>query len=329
VPRVAVTGAAGFIGSHLCERLLEEGSEVVGVDDLSFGSPKNLESCLSHPAFRLKVLDCSQARELRVAIGRTDAIVHLAGRKIPRYGGALKTLESNVACATAACTAALASECDLILASTSDVYGNASSPLAENGPLLLGPPTSRRWAYAVSKLYSEHLALGFAEDHGVGVTILRLFGSYGPRNHPSWWGGPQAAFTEALLDGKPMEIHGDGRQRRSFTYVTDTVDGIVRALATPAVRGEVVNIGAVVPIRILDLAALVQSLLKIAPPLRVRFVAYESFPGRYEDVREREPDVEKARTVLGFEARVSLSEGVRQTIEWHKQRRAETDHVSL
>jgi nucleoside-diphosphate-sugar epimerase len=328
VRRVAVTGAAGFIGSHLCERLLNEEIEVLGIDDLSIGSRANLQSCLGHPGFRLKVLDCSDAHELRIALGRIDAIVHLAGRKIPRYGGALKTLECNVAGTTAVCTAAHASECDLILASTSDVYGNAPSPLAEDGPLVLGPPTSRRWAYAVSKLYGEHLALGFAEDHGVGVTILRLFGSYGPRNHPSWWGGPQAAFIEALLDGKPMDIHGDGCQRRSFTYVSDTVDGILRALATPALRGEVLNIGASEPIRILDLAALVQSLLGIAPPLHARFVAYESFPGRYQDVREREPDAEKARAALGFQARVSLNEGIKRTIEWHRQNREEMGRAS-
>jgi UDP-glucose 4-epimerase len=153
-------------------------------------------------------------------------------------------------------------------------------------------------------------------------------GSYGPRNPPSWWGGPQAAFIEALLDGKPMDIHGDGCQQRSFTYVSDTVDGILAALSTPALRGEVLNIGAAEPIRIIDLAALVQNLLRIAPPLRARFVAYESFPGRYQDVREREPDVEKARALLGFRARVSLTEGLKQTIEWHRENREETRRAS-
>jgi UDP-glucose 4-epimerase len=321
--RVAVTGAAGFIGSHLCERLLREEFEVLGVDDLSSGSLENLRSCFGNQGFRLEILDCSDVRELLVAIDKTDAIVHLAGCKIPRYGDALKTLESNVAGMTAVCRAAVACDCDLVFASTSDVYGNAPIPLAEDGPLVLGPPTSRRWAYAVSKLHGEHLALGFAEDHGVRVTILRLFGSYGPRNHPSWWGGPQAAFIEALLDGRNMEIHGDGRQRRSFTYVTDTVDGIVRALETPAVRGEVVNIGASEPIQILDLATVIQALFGIPPPLRARFVKFESFPGQYQDVREREPDTEKARTLLGFEPHVELKDGLERTLGWHQRRRVE------
>jgi UDP-glucose 4-epimerase len=325
VRRVAVTGAAGFIGSHLCERLLHEEIEVLGIDDLSFGSRANVQSCLVHPGFRLEVLDCSDARELRAALGRIDAIVHLAGRKIPRYGGALKTLESNVACATAVCAAALARECDLLFASTSDVYGNASNPLAEDGPLVLGPPTSRRWAYAVSKLYGEHLALGFAEDHGLGVTILRLFGAYGPRNHPSWWGGPQAAFIEALLDGRPMEIHGDGRQVRTLAYVSDIVDGIVRAVRAPAVRGEVINLGSTWPISILELAKLVQRSLSISPPLRTRFVPYESLPGQYQDVRARMPEIRKAHVLLGFSPKVPLAEGIRPTIQWHRARRDSSD----
>ena len=103
---------------------------------------------------------------------------------------------------------------------------------------MLGPPTSRRWAYAVSKLFDEHVCLALAEERGLSVTILRFFGSYGPRNHPSWWGGPQAAFFETLLDGGTIDIHGDGQQTRTFTYIEDTVDGFVRACARrrPAVR---------------------------------------------------------------------------------------------
>ena len=320
--KVGVTGAAGFIGSHLCDRLIDEGVEVIGVDDMSHGSLVNLEGCLDHPSFRLEVMDCTRRRDLRATFDGCDTIVHLAAQKIPRYGGALHTLEANVAGVNAAAHAALANDADLVVASTSDVYGNAKLPFNEDGELVLGPPTSRRWAYAVSKLFDEHVCLALAEERNLRVTILRFFGSYGPRNHPSWWGGPQAAFFEALLDGTTIDIHGDGQQTRTFTYVADTVDGVVRAMRTPEARGEVINVGGNKPTTILGLAELVQRSLGMRLPLRAQFVPYESLPGKYQDVRHRVPDTAKAKRLLGFKARVPIEKGLALTAEWHRERRA-------
>ncbi len=312
---VGITGAAGFIGSHLTERLLSEDVQVVAVDDLSMGTIENLENCVGHPGFRFEQMDCTHRRELRTAFAGCDTIVHLAAQKIPRYGGALKTLESNVAGANAAAQVALQIDADLVMASTSDVYGNAPLPFREDGPLVLGAPTSRRWAYAVSKLYDEHMLMALAEEHGLRHTILRFFGSYGPRNHPSWWGGPQAAFIERLLDGELIDIHGDGQQIRTFTYVLDTVDGIVRAMRTPEARGEILNIGGTMPCTIVELAEAVHRALDMAPPLRARFMPYSELPGKYEDVLKRVPDVSNARDVIGFTARTSLDEGLAATVE--------------
>ncbi|HWB57021.1 MAG TPA: NAD-dependent epimerase/dehydratase family protein [Gaiellaceae bacterium] len=326
--RVGVTGAAGFIGSHLTDRLLHEGIEVVGVDDLSRGSLANLDRAISHPGFRFEKMDCTRRRELRAVFDGCDAIVHLAAQKIPRYGGALMTLEANVAGVNAAASVALALDADLVVASTSDVYGNATPPFAEEDNLVIGPSTSRRWAYAVSKLYDEHVCLALAEERGLKVSILRLFGSYGPRNHPSWWGGPQSAFIEVLLDGGTMEIHGDGQQVRTFTYIGDTIEGFVRVLRTPEARGEILNIGGNRPTTILELAALVQSAMGLSQPLRARFVPYESLPGKYQDVRERVPDTRKAEALVGFRASVSLEDGLEETVAWHRERReAEVAHA--
>jgi UDP-glucose 4-epimerase len=321
VKKVGITGVAGFVGSHLADRLLDEGLEVVGVDDLSTGATTNVVDALQHPNFRFEVMDCTRGRELREAFDGCDAIFHLAAKKIPRYSGALQTLEENVQGMHAACAAALSLDADLIVASTSDVYGNAPLPFVEDGPIVLGPPTTRRWAYAVSKLYDEHMALALAEEKGLRVTILRLFGSYGPRNHPTWWGGPQSAFIETLLDDDIIDIHGDGQQVRSFTYVSDTVNGFVLALRSPEARGEVINLGGNTPTPILELATQVHDALGIAPPLRARFVPYESLPGNYQDVRKRIPDITKAQRLLGFRATVSLEEGLRHTVDWHRQRR--------
>jgi UDP-glucose 4-epimerase len=327
VKRIGITGAAGFIGSHLCDRLLADGYEVVGVDDLSRGTMANLTQAVGKPAFRFEVLDCTRRRQLRDAFAGCDAIVHLAAQKIPRYGGALMTLEANVAGVNAAASCALALDADLVVASTSDVYGNGEPPFREDDELVLGPPTTRRWAYAVSKLFDEHVCLALAEERGLRVSILRLFGSYGPRNHPSWWGGPQAAFVERLLDGEPIEIHGDGLQVRTFTYVDDTVDGFVRVLETPAARGEVINIGGSKPTTILELAGLVQEAMGVPQPLRARFVPYESLGGKYQDVRKRVPDVRKAKKLLGFKAQVSLAEGLARTVAWHRARRVGEEAV--
>jgi len=320
--KVGITGVAGFIGSHLCDRLLAEGVQVVGVDDLSRGTLGNLELALQSPLFRFEQFDCTRRRELRAAFDGCDMIVHLAAQKIPRYGGALMTLEANVAGVNAAAHAALALDADLIVASTSDVYGNAEPPFKEDANLVLGPPTSRRWAYAVSKLFDEHVCLALAEERGLKVTILRFFGSYGPRNHPSWWGGPQSAFIEILLDDGVMEIHGDGQQVRTFTYIGDTVDGIVRAMRTPEARGEVLNIGGTTPSTIVELAHAVQDAVGLPLPLRATFVPYESLPGNYQDVRLRVPDNTKARELIGFEAAVGLEEGLAQTVGWHRERRS-------
>jgi UDP-glucose 4-epimerase len=327
--KIGVTGAAGFIGSHLCDRLLAEGMEVVGVDDLSRGTLANLEQSLGQEGFRFERMDCTRRQKLRAAFAGCDAIVHLAAQKIPRYGGALMTLESNVAGVNAAASAALSLDADLLVASTSDVYGNGAPPFAEDDTLVLGPPTTRRWAYAVSKLYDEHVCLALAEERQLRVTILRLFGSYGPRNHPSWWGGPQAAFIETLLDGGTIDIHGDGQQIRTFTYVSDTVEGFVRALRTPEARGEVINLGGSMPTPIIELAARVQETMGIPQPLRAHFVPYDQLPGRYQDVRVRIPDTAKARRLLGFEARVPLMEGLERTYAWHLERRAASVEMAL
>jgi UDP-glucose 4-epimerase len=323
---VGVTGAAGFIGSHLCRRLLDEGLEVVGVDNLTYGSLGNVASCLEDTRFRLERFDCANKRQLRTAFADCDTIVHLAARKIPRYGGAVATIEGNISGVHAACSVALALDAELVIASTSDVYGNAPAPFVEDGPLVLGPPTTRRWAYAASKLVDEHIALALAEERGLRVSILRLFNVYGPQNHLSWWGGPVVTFMEALLAGEPIEIHGDGLQVRTFTYVEDTIEAFVRTLRTPVARGEVINVSGNETLTILELAERVAAVMEQDASLR--FTPYESLPGRYQDVLIRIPDTSKARALLGFEARVGVNEGLERTLAWHRSLRTETEAVT-
>ena len=323
-PTIGVTGAAGFIGANLCERLLDEGCTVIGVDDMSMGTLRNLAGVHRSPEVPVPPVRLPRRRADARGHGPTvDAIAHMAALKIPRYGGALKTLAVNVDGSHVALELGRELGAHVVLASTSDVYGQAEPPFHEDDPIVLGPPTTRRWSYAASKYYDEHLALRMAEEEGLKVTILRFFNAYGIRNHPSWWGGPLSVFFEDLLDGKDMEIHGDGRQTRSFTYVSDTVDGVVRALARPETSGEVINIGNDQPIEIIELARKVQDAMGIEGPLRVNHVGLEELGGNYQDVRHRVPDLSKAKRLLGFEPKVSLEEGLAKTLAWHLELRAE------
>ncbi len=150
--------------------------------------------------------------------------------------------------------------------------------------------------------------------------ILRFFGSYGPRQHLSWWGGPQSVFIDCVLEGKPMPVHGDGSQTRSFTYVADAVEGLHQAIVRPQSDGEVINIGSTDEVTILELARRIHRLSGETGEPQVEFIPYESFTGKgYQDVMRRVPDVGLGERLLGVRARVSLDEGLSRTIAWQRQ----------
>ena len=318
---ILVTGSAGFIGSHLVDRLLGAGRTVVGLDNLSMGFERNFQHNMDHGGFRFvhgDILD----RDLLVKESEgARAIVHLAAMKIPRYGKALETLQVNQRGTENVLEAGVAGGARVVFASTSDVYGkNPNLPFEEESDLVMGPPTVARWAYAVSKMFDEHLAFAYADAHDVEVVALRFFGSYGPRHHLSWWGGPQSVFIQQVLEGKEISIHGDGKQTRSFTYISDTVEGVFRAVEEPEAAGQVFNLGNDDEITILELATLIHRLIRGGEEPKITFVPYESFTGkRYEDVRRRVPDAGKAKRVLGVAAKIGLEEGMARTIEWHRR----------
>lgn len=317
---VAVTGSAGFIGSNLVDRLLAMGLRVVGIDNLSMGRAENFKHLVGRPDFQFHQVDVRDLPSLRDACRGADVIVHLAAYKIPRYGGALDTLLINGKGAEHVLEIGREIGAKVLLASTSDVYGkNPNLPFAESGDSVFGASTVPRWSYAVSKLFEEHLALAYREAHGVPVVLLRFFGSYGPRQHRSWWGGPQAVFIDAVLNGWEIEIHGDGEQTRSFTFISDTVEGIVRAMESEKAVGEVLNIGSDAEISILNLARLIGELSGKSGELKLRFIPYSGIgKSPYEDVRRRVPDLTKSRNLLGFSCQVPLKEGLIQTIAWQK-----------
>jgi len=317
--KVALTGAAGFIGSNLAERLVARGDEVHGIDDLSHGSLENLAALAGHPRFRLAQASILDAGAMDAVADGADVVVHLAAGKIPRYGDAMDTLVTNGEGGLRVLRACRDRKVRrMVLASTSDCYGrNPEVPFSEDSVSVIGSPRVRRWSYAVSKMFEEQALFAFTERHGLEGVALRLFGGYGPRQNLTWWGGPQSVFIGAALKGQPLEVHGSGLQTRSFTYVDDLVDAFVRAVDVPTAAGEMINVGSDREITILDLARLVWRLVREDEP-KIALVPFASF-GRYEDVERRVPDNRKAARLLGHVPAVTLEDGLPRTIAWQRE----------
>jgi UDP-glucose 4-epimerase len=169
-------------------------------------------------------------------------------------------------------------------------------------------------------MFEEQLLFAYRDRYGVEFVVLRFFGGYGPNQNLTWWGGPQSVFINSALDNEEIELHGDGQQTRSFTYISDHVDGIMRALTSESCRNEVINLGYTQETSIETLARLIWRMVRGEEPPKLKFVPYAKF-GTYEDVRRRVPGISKARELLGFEPKVGLEEGLRQTIRWQIERR--------
>lgn len=320
--RVLVTGGAGFLGSNLVGKLLSENHDVVAIDNLSMGRLENLAPYRDDSRFSFVQDDVTNPEVFANLDDNFDCIVHLAAFKIPRYGKALDTLQINYRGTECVLDYARKLNCKCVLASTSDVYGrNPDIPFSEeHTDSVIGSSKAPRWAYAVSKLFDEHLALAYQDAYGFPVTLLRFFGSYGPNQHLSWWGGPQSVFINAVLRDEVIPVHGDGSQTRSFTYVSDTVAGIYASVVREEANGEIINIGATTEITILTLAEKIKALSGTPGELKVEFIPYESFTGsKYQDVMRRVPDTTLCKKLLGVEAKVSLDDGLSRTIEWQRQ----------
>jgi UDP-glucose 4-epimerase len=320
--RILVTGVAGFLGSHLLDALLAANHEVVGLDNLAMGTLANIAHHADTKTFRFVQRDVSDPRAFDdLPAADFDCVVHLAAFKIPRYGNALDTLRINSKGTEHVLEFARRANAKCVVASTSDVYGrNPKLPFHEDGDCVIGSSKVARWSYAISKLFDEQLAFAYQDSFGIPVTVLRFFGSYGPRHHRSWWGGPQSVFIDAVLNDQEIPIHGDGLQTRSFTYVSDTVAGIYASIVKSEANGEIFNIGSTHEITILELAKTIKRLSNTPGELKLRFVPYESFTGRsYEDVRRRIPDVSRCEQILGVKAVVGLDKGLTRTIEWQRR----------
>ena len=316
-PRVLVTGGAGFVGSHLVDRLRDDGDEVVVLDNFTTGARRNLSGRLADVGLEIidgTVLDAHLVDRL---VESSSLVFHLAAAVGVTHivSNPVESVLTNVRGAEHVLAAAHRYGRRVVLASTSEIYGQSTAvPFREDGDRVLGPTWVHRWSYSTAKAIDEHLAFAYA-DRGLAMSIVRYFNSYGPRIDESGYGSVVARFVAQALRGEPMTVHGDGEQSRCFTFVSDTVRGTILAARTSGAIGSVFNIGNPRETTIRELAELIRGITNSKSAISL--VPYESaYPRGFADTRRRAPDVSRATEQLGFTAEVSLEEGLGLTVDW-------------
>jgi dTDP-glucose 4,6-dehydratase len=314
--RILITGAAGFLGSHLCDRLLADGHEVVGMDNFITGNPSNLAHLAGHPKFSFIRHDVSN---FIFVPGKVDAVMHFASPASPNpsspYGYVnlpIQTMKAGALGTHNSLGVARAHKARFLLASTSEIYGDPQEhPQTENywGHV---DPIGERSVYDEAKRFAEALTMAYHRFHGINTAVVRIFNTYGPRMHLDD-GRVVPNFLQQALRGEPLTVYGDGEQTRSFTYVDDLIEGIVRLLLSQEHRP--VNIGNPVETTILEFAETINQMTGNSSG--VAFKPRERLAG---DPQRRRPNIQRAREVLGWEPKVSLEEGIQKTIPYFREK---------
>jgi dTDP-glucose 4,6-dehydratase len=302
-----VSGAAGFVGSHMCDRLLDEGHTVMGLDNFITGVPSNIAHLAHHERFRFQEQDVNEPFEVD---GHFDAVMHMASPASPRdyLECPIETLDVGSIGTKHMVEIALAHEAVFLLTSTSECYGDPHvHPQVESywGNV---NPVGPRSCYDESKRFAEAYTMAYHRKYGLRTRIARIFNTYGPRMKLND-GRVVPAFLDQALRGEPITIFGDGSQTRSFCYVSDLVDGLYRLLQSDEVFP--VNLGNPREMTIRQFAEAIRDRIGSASP-----IVYQELPE--DDPKQRQPDITKARTVLGWEPRVSLDVGIEKTIEYFR-----------
>lgn len=305
--RIVVTGGAGFIGSHLCARLIEQGHQVVAVDNLITGSKRNVAQLLNHPAFSFLEHDVVQPLDLPA-----DALFHLASPASPKgyMEHPVETALVNSQGTYRLLEMAKRHRAHFLLASTSEAYGDPLEHPQEESYWGHVNPVGPRACYDESKRFAEALTMTYVRSFDLDARIVRIFNTYGPHSDPEDGRIVPNFITQALL-GQPLTVYGDGSQTRSLCYVDDLVEGILAMMFADGMQGEVVNLGNPEEHTVLEYARLIRKLCNSDSEIEFR-------PLPQDDPTRRCPDIAKARARLGWEPRVGLEEGLRRTIEWFR-----------
>jgi UDP-glucose 4-epimerase len=319
--RFLITGGAGFIGSHLAERLLSRGDRVVLLDNLSTGSMDNIRHLKSFDGMEYHLDNIENRQLVAELVDDADAVIHLAaavGVKLI-VESPVRTIETNVNGTQRILEAACKKRKLVLTASTSEVYGkNTNVPFREDADLVLGPTTKGRWSYAASKALDEFLALSYWKEKQLPVIVVRLFNTVGPRQ-TGRYGMVLPNFVQAALDNSTISIYGDGKQSRCFCDVRDTVESLVRLIDTTHSIGEVVNVGNTEEVSIEELAQLVKQ--RIGSKSAIEFVPYDkAYEPGFEDMMRRVPCVDKLEALTGFRPRTPLTEIIDRVAAFFQQK---------
>jgi UDP-glucose 4-epimerase len=319
--RYLITGGAGFIGSHLSERLLARGDRVVLLDNLSTGSMDNIRHLKASGQMEYHLDNIENLQLLAELVDDADIIVHLAaavGVKLI-VESPVRTIETNVNGTQRILEAACKKRKLVLTASTSEVYGkNTNVPFHEDADLVLGPTTKGRWSYAASKALDEFLALSYWKEKKLPVIVVRLFNTVGPRQ-TGRYGMVLPNFVKQALDNGPIQVYGNGQQSRCFCDVRDTVEGLIRLMDTDRSIGEVVNVGNTEEITIEGLAKLVKE--RTRSNSRIEFVPYDqAYEPGFEDMMRRVPCVDKLHALTGFRPQTPLNEIIDRVATFFRQR---------
>jgi UDP-glucose 4-epimerase len=316
--RYLVTGGAGFIGSHLCDRLLANGDHVCVIDDLSTGSEQNIAHLKGRPGFEYVVDTMLNGPLLAELVDSVDGVFHLAAAVGVHLivESPVRTIETNVRCTELLLAIAARKKKRVLLASTSEVYGKSTAiPFREEGDVVMGAPTCGRWSYACSKAIDEFLAIAYWREKRLPTVIVRLFNTVGPRQ-TGRYGMVVPRFVSQALHGAPITVYGNGTQTRCFTHVSDAVTALAAIIRTDSCVGEVYNVGNEDEITILALANLVQALTRSSS--RIVFVPYAvAYQENFEDMARRVPCIEKIRQAVGWEPTIGINDILQSVIHFH------------
>lgn len=317
--RVLITGGAGFIGSHLAERLLKDGNEVVVVDNLSTGSVDNIESFAEHGNFEFFESDVRNTELMEGLIEKSDVIYHLAAAVGVQLivDSPVHTIETNIGGTETVLDIANKYGKKILIASSSEVYGKSEAvPFREEDDLVLGSTSISRWAYACSKAIDEFLGLAFYQQYGLSVVIGRFFNTIGPRQ-TGQYGMVVPRFVQKALLNEPVSIYGTGRQTRCFCYVGDLVEAIIKLMACDKAAGKVYNIGTSEEISI---EALADKIIEMTgSKSKKKFISYKAAYGRrIEDMMRRVPGLERIKETIEWEPRTNLTETLKAIIRSEK-----------
>ena len=311
-----VTGGAGFIGSHLTDRLIGLGHDVTILDNLSTGRYDNVSPLDGHPRFHLVVGSILNELLVDKLVERCDVIFHLAAAvgveliiKRP-----LESLMTNIRGSEVVLEMAHRYRKKVLIASTSEIYGkNIHGPLREDTDRVLGSPLKSRWSYSTSKAVDEILAHVYWKEKGVPTMIVRLFNTVGPRQSGAY-GMVLPRFVSQALDGKPLQVHGDGKQSRCFLHVSDVVTALAKLIEHPGAVGEVFNLGSQEEVTIAQLA---QRIIRITDSAStIEYIPYdEAYEEGYEDMPRRVPDISKIRALIGFQPTLNLDQIIQSVVD--------------